>query len=269
MVDPALRRGRFSVFAENIDPRTLARLRDEENAYLGVTPTHDVYPEQFSDDSVADVDFQDDLIHSDGLMDAPDDNITQLEAEAEAQAEASLWDVSTEDEVREEEVAAPEPDTELDADIDTGLDTGLDAGFDEGLDTGFSADVDADGSTDFVPDQDADESTGEEEEDGFTYLPDEAVASCTLTNPDTGETYHITGEHVFIGRGRSEGSVVLRDPNASRRHAELVWDQGGWFIHDLGSTNGTLVNDADVDSCVLRDGDIITLGLLNLEFRES
>ena len=30
MVDPALRRGRFSVFAENIDPRTLARLRDEE-----------------------------------------------------------------------------------------------------------------------------------------------------------------------------------------------------------------------------------------------
>ena len=46
MVDPALRKGRFSVFAENIDPRTLARLRDEENAYLGVTPPRDAYANQ-------------------------------------------------------------------------------------------------------------------------------------------------------------------------------------------------------------------------------
>ena len=44
------------------------------------------------------------------------------------------------------------------------------------------------------------------------------------------------------------------------------WD---WRIRDLNSTNGTLVNDVDVDECPLRDGDLITLGLTNLEFREN
>ncbi len=33
--------------------------------------------------------------------------------------------------------------------------------------------------------------------------------------------------------------------------------------------NGTLVNDVDIGRCVLRDGDLITLGLTNLEFREG
>jgi hypothetical protein len=30
-----------------------------------------------------------------------------------------------------------------------------------------------------------------------------------------------------------------------------------------------MVNDIDVDSCVLRDGDLITVGLMNLEFRRN
>ncbi len=35
MVDPALKHGKFSVFAENVDARTLDRLREEERAYTG------------------------------------------------------------------------------------------------------------------------------------------------------------------------------------------------------------------------------------------
>ena len=50
---------------------------------------------------------------------------------------------------------------------------------------------------------------------------------------------------------------------------EIRDDGRVWRIRDLDSTNGTLVNDVDVDTCVLRDGDLLTLGLLNLEFRES
>ena len=65
------------------------------------------------------------------------------------------------------------------------------------------------------------------------------------------------------------GGIVLRDPNVSRRHAELSHHGSGWTITDLNSTNGTLVNDVDVDQCALRDGDLITLGLTNLEFREG
>ena len=63
--------------------------------------------------------------------------------------------------------------------------------------------------------------------------------------------------------------VVLRDPNVSRRHAELRYDGRRWHIADLRSTNGTLVNDIDVDEIILHDGDLITVGLVNLEFREN
>ena len=72
-----------------------------------------------------------------------------------------------------------------------------------------------------------------------------------------------------IGRERSQAQIVLRDPNVSRRHAELRFDGRDWRIADLNSTNGTLVNDVDVKECVLRDGDLITVGLVNLEFREN
>ena len=63
------------------------------------------------------------------------------------------------------------------------------------------------------------------------------------------------------------GCVVLGDPNASRRHAELVYDGTSWSIRDLNSTNGTLVNDQDVNEATLQSGDVITIGLTNLEFR--
>jgi pSer/pThr/pTyr-binding forkhead associated (FHA) protein len=78
-----------------------------------------------------------------------------------------------------------------------------------------------------------------------------------------------TAPTTTIGRERTPGGIVLHDPNVSRRHAELSYDGRVWRIRDLDSTNGTLVNDVDVDTCVLRDGDLLTLGLLNLEFRES
>ena len=97
----------------------------------------------------------------------------------------------------------------------------------------------------------------------------EDPVTCLLIDRQSGRTYMGTEPETIIGRERTPGGIVLHDPNVSRRHAELTYDGRVWRIHDLGSTNGTLVNDVDIDSCVLRDGDLITLGLLNLEFRES
>jgi hypothetical protein len=99
--------------------------------------------------------------------------------------------------------------------------------------------------------------------------PQQPAATCLLIDRQTGRTFTGTAPTTVIGRERSQCGIVLRDPNVSRRHAELRWDGREWHIVDLRSTNGTLVNDVDVDECALRDGDLLTLGLVNLEFRET
>ena len=94
-------------------------------------------------------------------------------------------------------------------------------------------------------------------------------ASCLLLDRQTGMTFTAKAPSTVIGRERSKAGIVLRDPNVSRAHAELSFDGRDWRITDLNSTNGTLVNDVDIHECALRDGDLITLGLVNLEFREN
>lgn len=96
-----------------------------------------------------------------------------------------------------------------------------------------------------------------------------APVTCLLIDRQSGRTYTASAPRTVIGREHTPGGVVLHDPNVSRSHAELSHDGQGWRIRDLNSTNGTLVNDVDVDECPLRDGDLITLGLTNLEFREN
>lgn len=93
-------------------------------------------------------------------------------------------------------------------------------------------------------------------------------AQCLLIDRQTGETYSVEAPSAIIGRERASAQVVLHDPNVSRNHAELVFDGQVWSIHDLGSTNGTQVNNLMVDASVLHDGDVITVALTNLEFRE-
>lgn len=61
--------------------------------------------------------------------------------------------------------------------------------------------------------------------------------------------------------GRDEGDLVLGDPAASRRHAMVMRTTEGLVIDDLGSSNGTLVNDVRITGpTVLQTGDRIRLG---------
>ena len=63
----------------------------------------------------------------------------------------------------------------------------------------------------------------------------------------------------MIGRGR-ECDVVFVSEAVSRRHARLLFRDGHWVIHDLGSTNGTMVNGVRIGRCRLRPGDRVTFG---------
>ena len=83
------------------------------------------------------------------------------------------------------------------------------------------------------------------------------------------KTYRLHKHTVAIGR-LPECDIVITDPGASRRHATITLDDGGEYVlTDLGSTNGTIVNDEPVGEHVLSDGDRITIGNTVLEFRRK
>lgn len=71
-------------------------------------------------------------------------------------------------------------------------------------------------------------------------------------------------DHLLIGRG-SGCDIALDDATVSRRHARLVFRDGGWVVQDLASTNGVTVNGTQVGRCQLRPGDRLALGLQLIE----
>ncbi len=81
------------------------------------------------------------------------------------------------------------------------------------------------------------------------------------------DTYRLRSA-TTIGR-LPECEIVLTDPGASRKHAQIVRRDDGYAVSDLGSTNGTLVNGDPVRERLLVDGDRITIGSTVLEFRRG
>jgi hypothetical protein len=79
-----------------------------------------------------------------------------------------------------------------------------------------------------------------------------------------GETFHPERE-TTIGRSPDCG-IFLDDVTVSRKHAVLVERDGGFFIEDQGSLNGTFVNRKRVESAQLDDGDELQIGKYRLTF---
>ncbi len=70
-----------------------------------------------------------------------------------------------------------------------------------------------------------------------------------------------------LGRA-PDNSVVLPDPSASGYHARIDFDQDRFILADMGSTNGTFLNDSVVmKPTVLRAGDRIQIGSAVFVFR--
>ena len=70
---------------------------------------------------------------------------------------------------------------------------------------------------------------------------------------------------IKIGRA-NDNDIVIPEVLASRHHATLLPTPNGTEIHDNRSINGTFVNGARVDSAVLHDGDVVTIGNIDLVF---
>ena len=73
---------------------------------------------------------------------------------------------------------------------------------------------------------------------------------------------------IVIGRERMQGVVLMDDARVSREHVRLELTDDGLVVTDLGSMNGTAVNERELRPCdfrvPLRHGDVLTIGTIPL-----
>lgn len=86
------------------------------------------------------------------------------------------------------------------------------------------------------------------------YLPD-----------DSRLTHDLTEEKVTVGR-LTENTIQIDDGSVSSNHAEIVFEDQQYHLHDLGSTNGTFVNGEQVTDSILRPGDEVRFGTIGAVF---
>lgn len=86
-----------------------------------------------------------------------------------------------------------------------------------------------------------------------------------LQGPDKGRRFELPDAPALIGRESRQ--LPLTDNTVSRRHCELVPQEGEWVLKDLGSSNGTYINGVRVDNTYnLKLGDQIRVGKSLLVF---
>ena len=100
--------------------------------------------------------------------------------------------------------------------------------------------------------------------DSDITLGEKRPSLIVLTGYDFGRQYFLDRGETLIGRDEN-CSIRLHDGRSSRKHAKIVGDpgarSGSYFkIIDLGSTNGTFLNDKRIKEAMLSDGDRVRIG---------
>ncbi len=93
------------------------------------------------------------------------------------------------------------------------------------------------------------------------YVASGSRATVTLlTGMNAGYLVSVDASGVTVGRGPDVG-LVVDDPGVSRNHARIARaPDGGFYIEDLGSTNGTFVGSSRVELSLLHGGETVQLG---------
>lgn len=91
------------------------------------------------------------------------------------------------------------------------------------------------------------------------------LVTSPATYPQRLRPYRIQQSETIIGRS-ADAHLVLNDPSVSRRHARILRENNEFVLEDLGSSNGTHVDDVPVLYSVLKAGDLVQLGKLAFWF---
>jgi hypothetical protein len=80
-----------------------------------------------------------------------------------------------------------------------------------------------------------------------------------LTAVYQGERTSVNKEKFIIGRGRQTSDLTIKDPNVSRQHAMIEFQNGVYYMVDLGSTNGVEYQGQRVTRKAIMEGDVFRI----------
>jgi diguanylate cyclase (GGDEF)-like protein len=83
--------------------------------------------------------------------------------------------------------------------------------------------------------------------------------------PDLGKRWGLGTNEIVVGRG-SDCDIQIDRDSVSRRHARVYRVEDQWFVEDLGSTNGSYINDVPIQRSPLRDADFVKIGSAIFKF---
>ncbi len=88
--------------------------------------------------------------------------------------------------------------------------------------------------------------------------PSHEISLKVIEGKETGTVYPVNKPRVTIGRTNAD--VIVNDKMSSRLHCALEISDEWVLLRDLGSTNGTLVNDQPIQTATLKDGSTFRIG---------
>jgi MoxR-like ATPase len=83
-----------------------------------------------------------------------------------------------------------------------------------------------------------------------------------------GREIELVKNDVVIGREKG-CDLSLDDTEVSRHHAKLFYKNGVWHLADLGSANGTTLNEQTITTAALKDRDVVSIGGTSFMFRDG
>jgi two-component system, cell cycle response regulator len=95
--------------------------------------------------------------------------------------------------------------------------------------------------------------------------PTKEACLVVIYGNDLGKKYNLDAATLVLGRS-SKSDIQIDQESVSRAHSKIVNTGKSIRIRDLGSTNGTYVNDEPIEEKVLGDGDLIKIGRTIFKF---